>query len=81
MPKCSRWKTRKLCLEGSLETLARNGSHSALEKEDNMELEIIGLGRMRSDMVRQVQRADRQHAVHNTHPKPVDVLVKEEGAR
>jgi 6-phosphogluconate dehydrogenase len=38
---------------------------------------MIGLGRMGSNMVRRLQRADHQCVVYNRHPEPVDVLVKE----
>jgi len=42
-----------------------------------MQIGMIGLGRMGSNMVRRLQRAGHQCVVYNRHPEPVDVLVKE----
>ena len=42
-----------------------------------MELGMIGLGRMGTNMVRRLRRAGHQCTVYDIHPEPVQVLVKE----
>ena len=42
-----------------------------------MELGMIGLGRMGSNMVRRLQRAGHQCVVYDIHPDTVDALAKE----
>ncbi|CAN5614570.1 decarboxylating 6-phosphogluconate dehydrogenase [soil metagenome] len=42
-----------------------------------MELGMIGLGRMGSNMVRRLRRAGHQCVVYDIHPESVDALVKE----
>jgi 6-phosphogluconate dehydrogenase len=42
-----------------------------------MELGMIGLGRMGTNMVRRLLRAGHQCVVYNRHPEAVQVLVKE----
>ena len=42
-----------------------------------MELGMIGLGRMGTNMVRRLRRAGHQCVVYDIHPEPVDVLAKE----
>jgi 6-phosphogluconate dehydrogenase len=42
-----------------------------------MELGMIGLGRMGTNMVRRLRRAGHQCVVYDIHSQPVDVLVKE----
>jgi len=42
-----------------------------------MELGMIGLGRMGTNMVRRLQRAGHQCVVYDIHPEPVQALVKE----
>jgi 6-phosphogluconate dehydrogenase len=42
-----------------------------------MELGMIGLGRMGTNMVRRLRRAGHQCVVYDIHPEAVDVLVKE----
>jgi len=45
-------------------------------KENNMELGMIGLGRMGINMVRRLLRAGHQCVVYNHQPEVVQVLVK-----
>ena len=42
-----------------------------------MELGMIGLGRMGTNMVRRLQKAGHQCVVYDIHPESVDALVKE----
>jgi 6-phosphogluconate dehydrogenase len=42
-----------------------------------MELGMIGLGRMGTNMVRRLERAGHQCVVYDLHPEPVQALVKE----
>jgi 6-phosphogluconate dehydrogenase len=42
-----------------------------------MELGMIGLGRMGTNMVRRLRRAGHQCVVYDIHPEPVQALVKE----
>ncbi len=42
-----------------------------------MELGMIGLGRMGSNMVRRLMKAGHRCVVYNRHPEPVQALVKE----
>jgi 6-phosphogluconate dehydrogenase len=50
-----------------------------LRKEHDMELGMIGLGRMGTNMVRRLLRAGHRCVVYDLHPEAVRVLV-EEGA-
>jgi len=42
-----------------------------------MEMGMIGLGRMGTNMVRRLRRAGHQCIVYDSHPEPVNTLVKE----
>jgi 6-phosphogluconate dehydrogenase (decarboxylating) len=42
-----------------------------------MELGMIGLGRMGTNMVRRLRHAGHQCVVYDIHPEPVNILVKE----
>jgi len=46
-------------------------------KENQMELGMIGLGRMGTNMVRRLMRAGNQCIVFDLHPEAVQALVKE----
>jgi len=44
-----------------------------------MQLGMIGLGRMGSNMVRRLLRAGHECVVYDVHSKPVDALAREGG--
>jgi 6-phosphogluconate dehydrogenase len=46
-------------------------------KENHMELGMIGLGRMGTNMVRRLLRAGHQCVVYDLHPEPAQALAKE----
>jgi len=48
-----------------------------IEKEDNMQIGMVGLGRMGGNMVRRLLRAGHQCVVHDLNPDNVAALVKE----
>jgi len=50
---------------------------SGNREENRIELGMIGLGRMGTNMVRPLRRAGHQCVVYDIHPEPVDVLGKE----
>src|SRR5262249_14661979 len=47
------------------------------QKDDTMELGMIGLGRMGANMVRRLLRAGHRCVVYDVHPDAVQALVKE----
>jgi 6-phosphogluconate dehydrogenase len=55
-------------------------SHQTSYREDSMELGMIGLGRMGTNMVRRLMRAGHQCAVYDIHAEAVQSLAKEGAA-
>jgi 6-phosphogluconate dehydrogenase len=53
------------------------GASALQEKGNHMELGMIGLGRMGTNMVRRLLRAGHQCVVYDIHPQVVQALVKE----
>src|SRR5437762_1743847 len=63
------WPTSDACEE--------RASRSRRRKENHMDLGMIGLGRMGTNMVRRLQRAGHQCVVYDLHPEAKQALVKE----
>ena len=53
------------------------GAPALQEKGNHMELGMIGLGRMGTNMVRRLLRAGHQCVVYDIHPEVVQALTKE----
>jgi 6-phosphogluconate dehydrogenase len=60
---------------------AWKGDGFCKSKENPMELGMIGLGRMGTNIVRRLLRAGHQCVVSNIYPEPVQALVKGEWDR
>jgi 6-phosphogluconate dehydrogenase (decarboxylating) len=57
--------------------LPTEGTSVCKAKEHFMELGMIGLGRMGTNMVRRLHRAGHQCVVYDIHPEAVQALAKE----
>jgi 6-phosphogluconate dehydrogenase len=66
-----------LLLGSGIRHLCRTNASDLKRKEGHMELGMIGLGRMGTNMVRRLLRAGHQCVVYDLHAEAVQALVKE----
>ncbi|MBV9012917.1 MAG: decarboxylating 6-phosphogluconate dehydrogenase [Pseudonocardiales bacterium] len=63
--------------KGKGSTLDTDGSSAQITEETQMQLGMIGLGRMGANIVRRVMRKGHECVVYNRSPQPVEALASE----